>query len=246
MPKTITIVQARMGSHRLPGKSMMLVWKGMTLLELVLRRITRAQLPALTILATSTAPRDDVLVPVARDCGVTVFRGSEDDVLGRYAATLARYPAEAVVRAAADNPFLDPERIDELITFFWEHQPCDYASNLGPVTGHPDGVGVEMVSAETLRRLDREATAPSHREHVVTYLHGNPAYRTCLLMARPRFRRPHYRLDIDFPEDLRFVRELVKRLPANHAPYWTTADIIEALDRDPSLFGLRRDRDTGR
>jgi spore coat polysaccharide biosynthesis protein SpsF len=243
MPRTITIVQARMGSHRLPGKSMMPVWREMSLLELVLRRITRAELPAMTILATSTDRRDDVLVPVAEACGVTVFRGSEADVLGRYAAALARYPADAVVRAAADNPLLDPERIDDLISFFWKARPpCDYASNLGPATGHPDGVGVEMVSAETLRRLDREATDPSHREHVVTYLHGNPAYRSCLLEARPEFRRPHYRLDIDFPEDMHFIRELVKRLPEAHAPYWTTAEIIAALDREPELLKLRKDR----
>jgi spore coat polysaccharide biosynthesis protein SpsF len=244
MPRTITIVQARMGSHRLPGKSMMPVWREMSLLELVLRRITRAELPAMTILATSTDRRDDVLVPVAEACGVTVFRGSEADVLGRYAAALARYPADAVVRAAADNPLLDPERIDDLIRFFQEARPpCDYASNLGPVTGHPDGVGVEMVSAETLRRLDREAVLPAHREHVVTYLHGNPGYRSCLLRARPEYQRPHYRLDIDFPEDMHFVRELVKRLPEDHAPYWTTADIIATLDREPELLGLRKNRD---
>jgi spore coat polysaccharide biosynthesis protein SpsF len=242
MPTTITIVQARMGSRRLPGKSMMPVWKGVSLIELVLRRITRARLPARTILATSTDSKDDVLVPIAKKCGVTIFRGSEDDVLGRFAAALDRYPADAVVRAAADNPLLDPERIDDLITFFWESQPCDYASNLGPVTGHPDGVGVEMVSAETLRRLDREAIDPSHREHVVTFLHNNPAYRSCLLMARPEFRRPQYRLDIDFTEDLSFIRELIRRLPPDNAPYWTTGDIIQALDREPELLDLRKAR----
>ncbi len=242
MPDTIIIVQARMGSHRLPGKSLMPVWKDVPLLELVLRRITRARIPTRVVLATSTDPRDDVLVPMAERCGVIVFRGSEQDVLGRFAAALARYPADAVVRAAADNPLLDPERIDELIDFFWRSQPCDYASNLGPITGYPDGVGVEMVSAGTLRRLDREATDPSHREHVVTFLHDNPSYRSCLRYTEPEYYRPEYRLDVDYPEDLLFVRELIRRLPGKTAPFWTTMDIIRALDKEPGLLKLRKDR----
>jgi len=239
---TVTIVQARMGSRRLPGKSKMPVWKDVSLLEMVLRRITRARLPRATILATSTDPRDDVLVPIATRCGVPVFRGSESDVLGRYARALDAYPAGAVVRAAADNPLLDPWMIDNLIRFFWKSQPCDYASNLGPITGYPDGVGVEMISAEALRSLDAEVRDPTHREHVLTFLYGNPSYCSCFLYAEPDYRRPGYRLDIDFPEDLNFVRELVSRLPENRAPYWTTADIIHVLDREPGLLRLRRDR----
>jgi spore coat polysaccharide biosynthesis protein SpsF len=242
MPSTILIIQARMGSHRLPGKSLMPVWKDLSLLELVLRRITRSKIPKDIILATSTRKIDDRLIPVAERCGVKVIRGSEEDVLGRFVQAYNAYPADAIVRAAADNPFLDPEMIDNLITFFWENQPCDYASNLGPVSGHPDGVGVEMVSAETLKRLDTEAKDMRYREHVVTWLHGNRDYTSKLLCALPKFHRPGYRLDIDFPEDLVFVRELAKRLPQKTGPYWTTADIVKTLDRDPGLLRLRKVR----
>lgn len=218
------------------------VWKELSLLELVLTRITKAKIPKKVILATSTRKRDDPLIPIAERCGVEIIRGSEDDVLGRFVQAYKAHPSDAIVRAAADNPLLDPEMIDKLITFFWENQPCDYASNLGPVSGHPDGVGVEMVSAETLLRLDKEAKDMRYREHVVTYLHKNRDYISKLQCAPPEFHRPGYRLDIDFFEDLIFVRELVKRLPRKKGPYWTTGDIIKALDKEPELLKLRKVR----
>ena len=231
-----------MGSHRLPGKSLMPVWKEISLLELVLTRITRAKLPKKIILATSTRKKDDPLVPIAERYGVEIIRGSEDDVLGRFVQAYKAHPSDAIVRAAADNPLLDPDMIDKLINFFWENQPCDYASNLGPVSGHPDGVGVEMVSAETLLRLDREAKDMRYREHVVTYLHKNRDYLSKLQHAPPEFHRPSYRLDIDFFEDLIFIRELVKRLPQKKGPYWTTRDIVRTLDKEPGLLKLRKIR----
>ena len=242
MNTTNIIIQARMGSHRLPGKSLMPVWKELSLLELVLTRITKSKIPKKIILATSTRKKDDPLVPIAERYGVEIIRGSEDDVLGRFVQAYKAHPSDAIVRAAADNPLLDPDMIDKLITFFWENQPCDYASNLGPVSGHPDGVGVEMVSAETLLRLDKEAKDMRYREHVVTYLHNNRDFISRLQYAPPEFHRPGYRLDIDFFEDLVFVRELVKRLPQKKGPYWTTKDIVRALDKEPGLLKLRKVR----
>jgi spore coat polysaccharide biosynthesis protein SpsF len=240
--KTIIILQARMGSQRLPGKSLMPVWRDMSLLELILARITRARLAGRVVLATTRESRDDPLVDIARKYEVAVVRGSEDDVLGRFVQALDAYPADAVVRACADNPLLDPVMIDNLITFFWNRQPCDYAMNLGPVTGFPDGVGVEMVSADALRRVDRETCDPSHREHVLTYIHDNPAFVSKWLYADDAHKRPEYRLDIDFPEDMRFVRELVRLLPEESAPFWSTEEIIRVLDGHIDILTFRKVR----
>lgn len=243
MDKTNIILQARMGSSRLPGKSLMAIWKDMPLLELVLRRIARAKKIDRVILATSVEEKDDVLIPIAQRCEVEIFRGDEKDVLGRFVAALEKYPSEAVVRACADNPLLDPVMIDNLVDFYWERYPdCDYAMNLGPVTGFPDSVGSEMVSAEVLRRLAKEATKPEDREHVLTFLHDNPDYKSCFLYAEEEYQRPQYRLDIDFKEDFNFVRELVKRLPEKDGPLWSTSQIIEALDRKPKLLEMRKNR----
>lgn len=240
--QTIIILQARMGSHRLPGKSLMPVWKDMSLLELVLARITHARLPERVVLATSKQSQDDSLVEIARRYKVDVVRGSENDVLGRFIQGLDAYPAEAIVRACADNPFLDPMMIDNLISFFWNQQPCDYAMNLGPMTGFPDGVGVEMVSADALRRVDRETKDPMHREHVLTYIHDNPAFISKWLYADESYKRPHYRLDIDYPEDMTFVREFIKKLPQDKGPLWSTKDIIYTLDQNQGLLDMRKNR----
>lgn len=232
-----------MGSNRCPGKSRMLIWKEMSLLELVLTRIARAKLAKKVILATSTRKIDDCLIPVAEKCGVEIIRGSEKDVLGRFVQALHAHPADAVVRCCADCPLLDPEMIDNLIRFFWKNQPCDYATNLGPISGNLDSTGTEMVSAETLLRLDKEAHDMKFREHVVTYLHNNKNYISKILPALPEYHRPQYRIDIDFFEDIQFTRELVKRLPQKRAPHWTTLDIIKALDKEPELLKLRKVRE---
>jgi spore coat polysaccharide biosynthesis protein SpsF len=248
--KVIAVIQARMGSSRLPGKSLMPVWGNVSLLEMVLRRVKRANMPSRVVLATPDQPRDDPLIPIAQRCGVDTFRGSENDVLGRFVGALEKFPAEAVVRGAADNPLIDPLMIDNLVNFFWEHSPCDYATNMptwehspyGHVCGFPDGVGAEILSASTLRRLDVEATDSHDREHVTTFLHGNPDFCCHYLYAEDDYRRPQYRLDIDYKEDLEFVRELLKRLPETDAPFWTTLDIIRVLDKEPELLRIRKPR----
>jgi spore coat polysaccharide biosynthesis protein SpsF len=243
MKKTNIIVQARMGSSRLPGKSLLPIWGSMPLLEMVLRRITKSTLPKLVILATTQKEEDDVLVPIAKKCNVKIFRGSSDDVLGRFMKAHTKYPSEAIVRACADNPLLDPKMIDDLIRFFWDKYPaCDYAMNLGPMTGFPDGVGVEIVSAKALGRLDKEAKKNSDREHVLTFLNQNPTYRSCLLYADKEYRRPNYRLDIDYVEDLEFIRKLLSKLPEEKGPFWTTSDIIRTLDKEPELLKIRKTR----
>lgn len=242
MDRNIVIIQARMGSSRLPGKSLMLVWGNLSLVELVLRRVKRATVPSRVILATSDQAKDDSLVPVAQRCGVDIFRGSENDVLGRFVGALEKFPADAVVRVAADNPFIDPLMIDNLVNFFWEQSPCDYATNMLPVCGFPDGVGAEMLSASALRRLDVEATSSHDRDEFRTLVQRNPDFCCRYLYAEDDYWRPQYRLDIDYKEDLEFVRELVKRLPETNAPFWTTLDIIGALDKEPELLKIRKAR----
>jgi len=244
MKKTIIVIQARMGSHRLPGKSLMPLWKEMSLFELVLARITKAKLPDNIILATSENSLDDALIPIAEKYNVRVVRGSEDDVLGRFIKAINTTSADAVVRACADNPLLDPWMIDNLIEFFWDNKSCDYAMNLGPKTGFPDGVGVEIASVETFRRLDKEATDAFDREHVFTFLHDNPDYVSCYQYApEEKYRRPQYRFDIDYREDYDSVVSLIDKLPVRDEPLWSTLDIIKTLDKNPEVLDLRKKRD---
>ena len=119
MKRIIGIVQARMGSTRLPGKSMVRL-QDKPIIEHVLRRVRRAQTLTEVILATSDHLRDDVLCEVAERLGVQVFRGPEDDVLKRFVLTAQRFGADIVVRMCADNPLVAPQEIDRIV----KHHLC--------------------------------------------------------------------------------------------------------------------------
>lgn len=242
MHKTLAIVQARMGSTRLPGKSLMPVWSNLSVLELLLVRLRQAKALDGVVVATTQERRDDAIAEVCSSGSVACFRGPTDDVLRRFALALGQHPAQAVVRVCADNPLVDPQQVDALVRFFWENR-CDIAYNLRPESGFPDGVGAEILSAATLRRLDCEAMEPTHREHVTTYLYERPGEFRVLPMSAPlSLRRPDIRLDVDYEEDLAFLKALCQRLPNWSAPLWSTAEIIATLDRCPHLLAMRHAR----
>ena len=207
MYRTVAIVQARMGSNRLPGKSLKPVWRDMSLLEMVLRRVQQGKTLHLVILATSNQAQDDALTEVADLCGTPFFRGDEMDVLGRFNATLDSFPADAIVRICADNPLIDAIEVDKLVKFFWDEQPCDYASNNQADWGLPDGIGAEIHSAEVLRRLAQTPMSLTCREHVTLWLREHSGQFNCRsLKTDIHLCRPNYRLDVDYPSDLNFIR----------------------------------------
>jgi len=220
-------VQARIGSRRLPGKSLMAVWRDMPLLELVLRRVSTATRVDEVVLLTSDLPRDDPLAHLATGLGVRVHRGSEGDVLGRFGEALERHPAAAIVRVCADNPFVDGAAIDELIAF-WRAIGCDYASNHTARSGLPDGTGAELLTAAALRRACAEARAPADREHVTRYVLRARTRFACAFAPAPRPPWPRLKLDIDTPGDYAAIRRVAARLPGESAPFWDRATIVAA------------------
>ena len=217
-----------MGSTRLPGKSLMPLWRQVPLLELVMRRVSAAQSLEGVVLATTGSPRDAELAMLGARLGWSVFRGEEADVLGRFAAALDAHPADAVVRVCADNPFIDPGAIDALVSHFQAAQPCDYASNLGPESGLPDGVGAEIVTAGALRRAAAEATDPRQREHVTAFLLAKPATFRLSAVPPPSSPWPRLKLDVDTAADYAALRALAELLPADSAPLWPLPRIVEA------------------
>jgi spore coat polysaccharide biosynthesis protein SpsF len=223
-----TFVQARMGSRRLPGKSMLPVWHQMPLIELVLRRVLAAQSPARVVLVTGRAERDRVLVDVASRLGVAAVRGSENDVLERYTEALERNPSDAVVRVCADNPFVEPGAIDELTAFFEQQQPCDYASNLTIRSGLPDGIGAEVIAATALRRAAAESKSAYEREHVPGFILNRPSRFTIAHSPAPIPPWPRAKLDIDTAKDWVAIRRLTERLPDARAPLWDRGAIVSA------------------
>lgn len=224
--RTVAFVQARMGSTRLPGKSLMPIYADMSLVELVLRRVSAARELADVVLLTSDTDADDPLVAVAERVGTGVFRGSHVDVLGRFVAALDRHPADAVVRVCADNPFVDPRAIDELAHRFAAAQPCDYASNHTEASGLPDGIGAEIATAAALRRAASATTDANEREHVTAHIVGRPDEFRVLHLPAPEPPWPFVKLDVDTAEDFTRLRAVAGRLPRETAPLWDLATVM--------------------
>ena len=241
MLETVAIVQARMGSTRFPGKSMALLY-GRPLLAFLLERLKGAHQLSSIIVATTLDPKDDLIADQAKRMDVPCVRGPEEDVLGRFLLTSSQHPSHFVVRVCADNPLTDPVEVDNLVQFVRGGE-YDYAYNNRVACGLPDGVGAEAVPREMLTYLDKIASTPKYREHVLLYLYEHSAeFRVGYPETPGRLRRPEFRLDVDYPDDLEFLSSLCDHLPREKAPLWSTAEVIAAIDQHPEVLRLRKDR----
>ena len=210
MSRVVALVQARMGSSRFPGK-MLAPLGGAPILEWVLTRVKGSKYLDQVVLATSDLSRDDELVGLAKRVGVSVYRGSEVDVLGRFSAAAKFYNADFIVRVCADNPFIDPVEIDRLIKFY-KNNPCDYACNHQSRLGnkYADGFGAEILSEPLLRYLSDTALELTYREHVTSYLWDNvKRFNLQSVESPPDLSYPELRFDIDTPEDYEGMQRLI-------------------------------------
>jgi spore coat polysaccharide biosynthesis protein SpsF len=168
----VAIVQARMGSTRLPNK-MMLYLNGFPIIEWVYQRVNKSKKLDQVIYTVPDTLKDQLLASYIKKCGGQVVRGSENDVVDRYYQAAKISHASHIVRICADNPLICPEAIDELI-FFYQENPCDYAYNHIPKNNcYPDGIGAEIVSFEMLEEIAHKASKTDHREHVFNYIWDN-------------------------------------------------------------------------
>ncbi|MFT5170635.1 MAG: spore coat polysaccharide biosynthesis protein SpsF [Candidatus Marinamargulisbacteria bacterium] len=168
----LALIQARMGSSRLPGKMMMPLVSGKGALELMLERVGSATSIQKIVVATSDLEQDDCLSALCKSLNVPCFRGSETDVLDRYYQAVAQYPEfDVVVRLTGDCPLHDPKVIDQVVHAFLDGQ-ADYVSNVDPPT-FPDGFDIEVFRRDVLAKAWAAATVPEEREHVTLYIRNN-------------------------------------------------------------------------
>jgi spore coat polysaccharide biosynthesis protein SpsF len=232
-PKVVAVIQARMGSKRLPGKSIADL-AGKPLLWHVLERVKRSQRIDEIVLATTTKPEDDVLAEIGKGCGIGVFRGSENDLVDRYYQAAKAYKADIVVRVCADNPCLEPEEIDRIIEYHLRGE-SDFSSNTHNINGngYPDGLGAEVLNFDKLEELWKTTTDPRHREHPHTFIYEHPErYRIGTIPCPSAFRRPDLKLDVNTIDELGFIRTLYEYCyPKNHE--FHVMDIISWQDNVP-------------
>ena len=211
LSRVIVVIQARMRSTRLPGKVLLpLPLRGATtVLGHVVNRARQLQLGQQVVVATSDQPADDPLAAAAAALGVGVFRGDEQDVLGRFCAALAQYDAETVVRLTADNPAIDPACLRAAVAHHLA-AGADYTCT----TGLPLGTNVEVINAGALRRAAAAATRPEEREHVTPYLRRHPEqFRLAELHLRVPDAVAALRLTLDYPSDYAMLHVLYSQLP---------------------------------
>jgi len=213
------ILQARMGSSRLPGKVLREIG-GKTLLEHIFYRVAFLKHPARVVLATSANRRDDAIEVLCRERNIECFRGSEDNVLERYYLCAKKYGIAHIVRLTGDNPFTDIEELDNLIDLHLKTR-SDYTHSFGVL---PVGVGAEIFTFRALEQSYENATKENHREHVNEYIQEHPElFKIKVLSISKEKNRPDVRLTVDTEDDYLRATFIVKN---SESGYITTEEAI--------------------
>lgn len=224
-PRVGIVLQARMGSSRLPGKVLKLLC-GKPLLGWILDRLQTCRNAEMLIVATSRLERDAPVAEFAERCGADAFRGDEDDVLGRYNACADQFGLDHLVRATGDNPFVDPIEADALIAAHLIGK-FDYSNSVE--SGLPKGVGLEVFSRGALHRSNAEGHAPHHREHVNEYiLEHKDLFRTLALQAPASKVAPGLDLSVDTPEQFAWAEALYTDYFASGGTTWPMTEWLIA------------------
>lgn len=231
-PRVAAIIQARMGSTRLPGKVLMPL-AGKPVLWHVVHRLRKSQMVDVIAIATSTNPADDLLVPFAAELGVLLVRGPEENVLERFVLAARELGADYFIRVTGDAPFVDSETIDILVRGMISRD-ADYCSANSPVpTIHE---GFDPFSNRALMRLRAEAgDDPVAREHVTAYFKQHPNFCRVASVELPAgFEIDGVRTSVDTPADLFFLETLYQRLDASPGEI-NLRDVVALLHREPEL-----------
>lgn len=239
--KTVVIIQARMGSTRLPGK-VMLSLEGKPVLERVVERVRAARGVDEIVVATTDAPQDAILVRLCERLGVACCRGSEDDVLDRYYRCALAAQADIVVRVTSDCPLFDPELLSEMLNAFKARPGLQFMTNVG----YPRGLDVEIFDFATLARAQAEARQPHEREHVTPYMYQVPG-RCEMLEYRSPDDFSALRWTLDTKADWDFISRVYQSLH-REGQIFTRSQIHALLQQRPELCRINahvRQKDLG-
>ena len=229
------IIQARIGSTRLPGKVMMLVDVSNPVIFYVIKQLKESKLCNNLVVATTYLKEDDMIVEFAKKNGIAFFRGSTEDCLDRYYECAKKLGFSKIVRITCDNPLIDPTLIDNAIKLF-NSEKYDYVTNCKPRT-FPQGTEVEVFSFRALQIAWNEAKRPSEREHVTPYFYNNPD-QFKIFNIRNNENLSHLRWTVDRKEDLEFVKNIVSKIKKSPI---LISDILELLKIEPELININKD-----
>jgi spore coat polysaccharide biosynthesis protein SpsF (cytidylyltransferase family) len=230
------IIQARMGSTRLPGKVMKRIDDENPVLYYVLKQLQSSTLLEKMIVATTILDEDDMIENYVKNMGIDVFRGNTNDVLDRYFQCAKKFSIDVIIRITADNPLIDPTIVDDMIKKFMSNS-YDYLTN-AHVRTFPYGTEVEIFSCKALKKAWKNAKKLSEKEHVTPYFHNNPD-QFKIFNVENFMDTSNFRWTIDRQNDLILVKLIASKIKKR--PILMT-DILELFSREPNLFKINKNQ----
>jgi len=237
------IIQARIGSTRLPGK-VLKRHRNKTMLEVLVSRLSHSKLVETIIVATSDLAQDDPISNLCKENGWLLFRGSETDCLDRYYQSAQAFGAQSgdtIVRITGDCPLIDPELVDKVVGHFFERN-VDYAANNTPPEARrfPDGSDVEVFTFDALARAWKEAESAHDREHVTFYLwKNNNNFKISQYSQIPD--ESKFRITLDYSEDYEVITFILDELDRTEK-FGSVSEIVNILEQYPSVAMLNSHR----
>ena len=231
--KVVALVQARLGSIRLPEKVLRTI-VNKPMVEILLNRLSMSTEIDEIVVATSNNIENDKLQSFVESLDFRCTRGSEEDVLGRFFDSARLSEADIVVRITGDCPLVDAELVDKCIRGYKESE-VDYFSNIQPAT-FPDGLDIEVLSMQSLEQANKEATSNYDREHVTTYIRNSDNFSKCSIQNHEDLSKQRW--SVDEPEDLELITKIFEHFsPDIHFSWKRVAELIELK---PDLFKLNQ------
>jgi spore coat polysaccharide biosynthesis protein SpsF len=237
--KVLVVVQARMGSRRLPGK-VLLPLAGRPLLERMLQRLLAARFPFQLCVATTTLPEDEPIRQLCRRIAVPVVSDHPTDLLARHVAAARAFRADVVVKIPSDCPLIDPVIVDRVLGHFAaDDDAFDFVTNLYPPSW-PDGNDVEVIPMRILEQIAVEATRPFEREHTTPFIWERPErFRIAnVSWGAGRDLSKTHRLTIDHQEDYALIARIYEELCTTERPLFSLPDILALFARKPELMAI--------
>lgn len=235
--KTVAIIQARLGSTRLPGKVMMDL-NGKPVLERVIERIKRAKLVNDIVVATEIMSA--VIIDYCIDHNINVYCGSENDVMKRVLEAALRFNVDTIVEITADCPLIDPDLIDDCVALYQNNPLIDYVSNCVPVRSFPDGMDVQVYSKDVLNVVNTNIDIKKHvGYHIATDF--NQSFNCVCIPAPSEYRWPNLRLTLDELEDFQLIEKIYHHFELWNQHDFRITDILEFLRINPVLLKLNQD-----
>ena len=230
------IIQARLGSTRLPGK-ILRNYKNYNLLNVLIKRLKRSKKVKDIIVATTKQKEDDKIVNFCMRNSIKFFRGPKNNVLNRYYATAKTYDVRNIIRITSDCPLIDPKILDKMILKF-KKKKFDYLSNTYPEPStYPDGMDIEIFTFNALKAAAKYSTKKSEKEHVTLYIRRSGKFKTFRFDLTKDI--SNYRLTVDYLKDFELFKNIINKFKKNIFLVGMK-EIIEFIDKNPKLVEYQK------